>query len=128
MIFNLVNGTYRPYKKANESLLYINTSSNHPPQVIKQLPISITERLSKNSSSKEIFQASEYEYEKALKNSGYQQTQLIFNKKEPRKQKRNHSRNIIWFNPQFSRNVTTNVAKRFLDLLDTHFPKSNNST
>ena len=36
--FNLANGTYRPYKKANESLLYINTFSNHPPQVIKQLP------------------------------------------------------------------------------------------
>ena len=40
--FNLASGTYRPYKKANESLLYINTSSNHPPQVIKQLPTSIS--------------------------------------------------------------------------------------
>ena len=28
--FNLASGTYRPYKKANEFLLYINTSSNHP--------------------------------------------------------------------------------------------------
>ena len=37
--FSLANGTYRPYKKANESLLYINTSSKHPLQVIKQLPI-----------------------------------------------------------------------------------------
>ena len=61
--FNLANGTYRPYKKANDSLLYINTSSNHPPQVNKQLPTSINERLSKNSSSKEIFNASKYEYE-----------------------------------------------------------------
>ena len=55
MTFNLANGTYRHYKKANESLLYINTSSN----------------------------------------------------------------------PPFSRNVTTNVAQRFLNLLDIHFPKSN---
>ena len=31
---SLANGTYRPYKKAHGSLLYINTSSNHPPQVI----------------------------------------------------------------------------------------------
>ena len=54
MTLNLANGTYRPYKKANESLLYINTSSSHPPQVIKQLPTSINERLSNNSSSEEI--------------------------------------------------------------------------
>ena len=85
--FNLTNGTYRPYKKANESLLYINTSSNHPPQVIKQLPTSISERLSNNSSNEEIFNASKYEYDTALKNSGYQQTKLIFNKKEQKKQK-----------------------------------------
>ena len=123
--FNLANGTYRPYKKANESLLYINTSSNHPPQVIKQLPTSISERLSNNSSNEEIFNASKYEYETALKNSGYHQTKLIFSKKEQRKQKRIRKRNIIWFNPPFSRNVTTNVAKRFLNLLDIHFPKSN---
>ena len=123
--FNLANGPYRPYKKANDSLLYINTSSNHPPQVNKQLPTSINERLSKNSSSKEIFNASKYEYETALKNSSYQQTELIFTKKEQRKKKRNRSRNIIWFNPPFSRNVTTNVAKRFLNLINIHFPKSN---
>ena len=60
--------------------MYINTSFNHPPQVIKQLPKSNNERLSKNSSSKEIFNASKYEYETALKNGGYPQTELIFNK------------------------------------------------
>ena len=36
--FNLNNGTYRPYKKPNDLLLYINKSSNHPPQIINQLP------------------------------------------------------------------------------------------
>ena len=46
---NLQNGTYRPYKKANDKLLYIHSSSNHPPQIIKQLPNSISERLSKRS-------------------------------------------------------------------------------
>ena len=35
--FNLITGLYAPYKKPNDNLLYINTSSNHPPQVIKQL-------------------------------------------------------------------------------------------
>ena len=35
--FNLITGLYAPYKKPNDNLLYINTSSNHPPQLIKQL-------------------------------------------------------------------------------------------
>ena len=104
--------------------MYINTSSNHSPQVTKQLPTPISERLSNNSSNEEIFNASEYEYETALENS-YQQTKLIFSKKEQRKQKRIRNRNLIWFNLPFSRNVTTNVAKRFFNLLDIHFPKSN---
>ena len=87
----------------------------------------LNEQLSKNSSSEEIFSASNYEYETALNNSGYQETELIFNKKEERerKQKRNQSQNIIWSNPPFSRNVTTNVDKRFLNLLYIRNPKSN---
>ena len=39
--------------------------------------------------------------------------------------KRNWHRYIIWFNPTFSKNVTTGVAKIFFRLLDKHFPKSN---
>ena len=93
--FNLENVTYRRYKTANESLLYINTSFNHPPPVIQQLPISISERLSNNSSNEEICNASKYEYETALKNSGYQQTKLIFSKQKKRKQKRIRNRNIL---------------------------------
>ena len=95
-----------------------NTSSNHPPQVIKHIPISINKRLNKNSSSEEIFNESKSEYKTALKNSGYHKVELKFHKEEQNNQK-------IWFNPHFSRNVTTNVAKTFLNLLDKHFPKSN---
>ena len=43
----LNNGTYRPYKNPNNLLLYINKSSNHPPQIINQLPKIINERLSR---------------------------------------------------------------------------------
>ena len=35
---NLPNGTYRPYKKPNDRLLYIHSLSNHPQNVIKQIP------------------------------------------------------------------------------------------
>ena len=44
---NLQNGTYHPYKKPNNKLLYIHSSSNHPLQTIKQLQNSISERLLK---------------------------------------------------------------------------------
>ena len=46
-------------------------------------------------------------------------------KKEHRKQKRNFSWNIIWFNLPLSSNGTTSVTKLFLNFLDVHFPKSN---
>ena len=29
--FNLANSTYKPYRKPNDNLLYIRSSSNHPP-------------------------------------------------------------------------------------------------
>ena len=33
--------------------------------------------------------------------------------------------NIIWFNPPLSQTVSTNVTKRFLDLLDKYSPSNN---
>ena len=38
---NLENSTYRPYQKENNQIKYINIESNHPPSIIKQLPLSI---------------------------------------------------------------------------------------
>ena len=32
--------------------------------------------------------------------------------------------NVIWFNPPYSKNVKTNIARDFLRLLDKHFPPS----
>ena len=38
---NLENSTYCPYQKENNQIKYINIESNHPPSIIKQLPLSI---------------------------------------------------------------------------------------
>ena len=65
------------------------------------------------------------EYEKDLKESGYKNVSLVFTDKKDIKHKRNCSHNIIWFNPSFNKNVSTNVAKRFINLIDQHLPKSN---
>ena len=63
IIFNLSNGTYKPYRKHNDNLSYVITSSNHQTQIIKQLLTSTTRRLPKNSSSIGIFNFAKVEYE-----------------------------------------------------------------
>ena len=35
---NLTNGLFQPFRKPNDEPLYINTKSNYPPTVIKQIP------------------------------------------------------------------------------------------
>ena len=48
---SLQKETYRPYKKENDKLFYINTSSNHLRTIIKQIPASVSCRLSENSAN-----------------------------------------------------------------------------
>ena len=68
--------TYRPYQKENNQIKYIYTESNHPPSIIKQLPLSIESRLSLLSSSEEILNDSVTPYQDVLDKSGYKQTQV----------------------------------------------------
>ena len=69
---NLNDGSYRPFHKTNDEILYIHKESNHPPTIIKQLPISIECRLSNLFSSKEIFAQSVKIYQEALIKCGYE--------------------------------------------------------
>ena len=53
---NVNDGKYQPYRKPNNTpLLYIDSRSNHPPCMIKQLPASINRRLSSLSSDAKTF-------------------------------------------------------------------------
>ena len=56
--FNLNDGTYRPYQKPDNIMQYIHVESNHPPNIIKQIPKTIEKRLSQLSSNEEIFNES----------------------------------------------------------------------
>ena len=60
--------------------------------------------------------------QEALKRSGYDY-RLSFNPQPP-KPKHPRSRKIIWFNPPYSANVTTNIGHRFLRMMDECFPQS----
>ena len=50
--FDLNTGSYRPYRKTNNHTRYINTKSNHPPYILKQIPAAISKQISINSSNK----------------------------------------------------------------------------
>ena len=118
---NLNDGSYRPYHKPNDEITYIHAESNHPPSIIKQLPLSIEKRLSELSSSKEIFDITTPIYQESLRKSGYKH-QLSYRPPSPTNTKRNRPRKIIWFNPPFCKSVETNVGRYFLTLVQKHFP------
>ena len=53
--FNLSQNTYSPFRKPGSKPLYINSESNHPPTIIRQLPSMINKRLKELSCNKEEF-------------------------------------------------------------------------
>ena len=70
---NLNDGSCRPYKKVNDEKNSIHVNSDHPPSILKQLPMSIEKRLPSLSSSKEIFEETAPHYEQYLSNCRYKE-------------------------------------------------------
>ena len=68
---NLSDGSYKPFHKPNREINYIHRESNHPPNIIKQLPLSIESRLSKLSFDENVFTQAASIYQEALKRAGY---------------------------------------------------------
>ena len=117
---NLNTGKYTPYRKPNDTPLYINKHSNHPPKIIQQLPTMIQTRLSDLSSDAHEFNNAKNDYVTALSKSGFHD-EMKFAKSKP-KPKRNRKRNIIWFNPPYNEAVENNIGREFSALIDKHFP------
>ena len=116
---NLETNSFKPYIKPGDSPLYVNSNSNHPPSIIKNIPSGINRRLSSISSTKEIFDQAAPIYQRELKRNGYNFTMKF---EEHKKKKRCRSRKALWFNPPYSLNVKTHVGAKFLKLIDKHFP------
>jgi hypothetical protein len=60
-------------------------------------------------------------YQNALDHSNFSHD-VNYTQHAPQQPRRNRQRNIIWFNPPFSMNVSTNIGRNFLNLIDNHFP------
>ena len=82
--------------------------SNHPPSIICELSGSIDQRIYKLWSNENTFDATAPIYNEALEQSNF-----------------NTQRNVIWFNTSYSKNIKTNIARNFLQLIDKHFPPNN---
>ena len=123
LILNLVNNSYKPCRKPDDTPVYINVKSNHPPPIFKELPHSVNRRISALSNSHQTFNNAIPPYKDALSKAGYTLDAKFVETPRKENQNRHRKRNVIWFNPPYSKAVTTNVGKEFFKLLDRHIPK-----
>ena len=123
---NLLDESFKPFRKPNDTPIYVHKLSNHPPHISKNIPKAIGKRINQLSSNEEIFNNSKHDYEVALKKSGYNQN-LIYNpniNSNKRKNGRRRRREEIWFTPPYNASLKTNIGMEFLKLVDKHFPKN----
>ena len=118
--FDLPRNRYYPHRKPNDPPLYINASSNHPKNIIKQVPEMINDRISNLSCNAREFNRVKDIYQTALNASDFNK-ELEYRPKQNKKKSR--KRRIIWFNPPFSDSVKTNIGKIFIGLIKKHFPR-----
>merc|ERR1712055_447672 len=83
----------------------------------------ISKRLSALSSSEPIFENEIRPYNNALVQAGYPENSIKYIPQDQKSNKQHRRRNILWFNPPYNSAVSTNIARKFLQLIDKHFPK-----
>ena len=120
---DLNTGKFKPYTKPLSTALYVHSQSNHPPNIIRNIPATINRRLSSISSDQAIFNEAVPPCQEALRKSGYTH-QLEFKPppQGPPPQKRMRRRNVIWFNPPCNKNVKTNIGRALISLINRSFP------
>ena len=121
---DLERNTFKLYLKPNNTLLYVNKFSNHPPNIISNIPKSVNKRLSAISKDENQFQQSIPPYQTALDNAGYN-FKLKYEAPAELPSHRRRQRKIIWFNPPFCKTVKTNIGKEFFKILKECFPPNN---
>ena len=121
----LTTAKYKPYNKPDNIPLYINVKSNHPLNIMKNLPESISRRINKLSSDKCVFDNSRNLYNNALAmmilKITSNLTQILARiSVEIRTGKERSYGSIFFIVAMFP----PTLVKVFLTILDRHFPKS----
>ena len=86
LTLDLETGTYKTYNKPNNTPQYVHKQSSHPPNVTKNIPLNVNQRLSGNSSNEKLFEETAPIFQQALKNSGYEH-KLRFKQANPGEKK-----------------------------------------
>ena len=129
--FNLNDQIYKPYRKSNNEPIYIYKQSNHPANIIADIPKAISKHLANISCNKNVFDRNVDIYQAALKDTDFDVT-IIYNDQseqsknvniEEANQARKRKRAIIWYNLPYSMNVKTNIGKHFLNYFKNIFPR-----
>ena len=107
---DLKTGLHAPYMKPNDVKNYVHKMSNHPPAVLKNIPKNINDRLCKLSSNEEIFQNAIPPFQEALDRAGYNYKLRFYQtNNNSNKKNRTRTRNCVYWNPPFTKNVKTNL-------------------
>ena len=132
---DLSSNSYKPFIKSNQNPTYINVNSNHPKNIIKQIPKAVNLRIGKLSANEKIFKESCKKYIDALKNCGFKEdfrylkenitNEIAKDNNNYDQKNKNRKRKIIWFNPLFCILANIYVGKYFLRLIDKHFKQDN---
>merc|ERR1712240_181980 len=97
---NLMDDSFKPFRKPNDTPIYMHKLSNHPPHIAKNIPKAIGKRINQLSSNEQIFNESKHDYEVALRKSGHKQN-LTYNQNmessnRKKKKKTNERRDMVY--------------------------------
>ena len=122
---DMTNNLYKPYRKENSEVRYINNKSNHPKIIKKNLPAMIERRINRLSKNEQIFNNSVATYQNALKTNNFKHTlKYTENKKTQTEKKTNCPRNTTYFNPPFCQSIKIIICKPFFEIINKHCKQS----
>ena len=137
---DLNHSNYQPFIKRNCKLRYVAKGSNHPANILENIPLNVNRRLQSIASDRTCFESQRGEYQRAIENAGYA-TQLKYDRTYDKKNlmfsrntrapddthggKQARKRDIMWFNPPYNSYCSTKVGRQFRDLIQKYFSKGN---
>ena len=102
------------------TILYVTT--NHPKNILENIPLAVNKRLSSISSNKEFFDQAALPYQAALEASGYTHNLEFDPNVTNTGIKTNRARRVTRFNPRFHPQSQLTLGGKFLKIVDECYP------
>ena len=103
---------FKPYNKTNNIPRYVNAKLNHPPSMLKEIPKSVSKRILSSSCNEQVYNVVATIGSNIFDKCGYSE-KLTLEKEQYTHKRINRGRNIIWYNPTFSKNVKPILRNNF---------------